>query len=106
MQMMTLMSICIKMVCVRCSWWFSIRISVLVHLLCRAETLRQEDGEIPWGAENHDEGNVHLTVLRLGSELGWRHGLVMPALSFICPLESHAWPTHYSCLERQRPPST
>ena len=50
MQMMTLMSLCIKTACVRSGQWFSVRISVLEHLLCRAETLRQEDGDIPWEA--------------------------------------------------------
>lgn len=113
MQMMTLMSISLRWH-VRSGQWFSIRIPVLEHLLCRAETLRQEDVDIPWGAGTQDEGNVHQTVLcmqggcgqlrsptgccsELGSELDWRHGLVVPALSFICPLKSNAWPTHYSC---------
>lgn len=57
------MSICIKMACVRSDRWFSIRISVIEHLLCRAEALKQEDGNIPWGAGTHDEGNIHQTVV-------------------------------------------
>lgn len=77
MQMMTLMSIYIKMACVRSGRRFSVRMSVLEHLLRRAETLRQEDGDIPWGVGTHDEGNVHQTVLcvqegcgQLGSPTG------------------------------------
>lgn len=63
MQMMILKSICIKMACVRSSWWFCVRISVLEHLLCRVEALGQEDGDIPWGVGTHDGDNVHQTVL-------------------------------------------
>lgn len=50
---------------------------VLVHLLCRAEALRQEDRDIPRGAGTQDEGNVHQPVLciqevygQLGSPTG------------------------------------
>jgi len=65
-----IMSICIKLACVRSGWWFSIRISVLEHLLCRAETSRQEDGDIPRGVGTHNEGNVHQTVLCIQEDCG------------------------------------
>lgn len=45
MQMMTLMSIWIKMACVRSGWWFCVRISVLEHLLHRGRGL----GARGWG---------------------------------------------------------
>lgn len=50
---------------------------MLEHLLCRVDTLRQDDGDIPWGVGIHDEDNVHQTVLciqggsgQLGSPAG------------------------------------
>lgn len=73
---MTLMIICIKMACFRSSQWFSIRISVLEHLLHRAQNLRLEDGDSPYGVGTQNEGNVHQAVicvqeLRAAGEPPW-----------------------------------
>lgn len=47
--------ICIKMVTVKPGLWFSMRLSVLEHLLCRAEPLGQVAGDISWGVGTPEE---------------------------------------------------
>lgn len=71
--MMTSMSICIKVACFRSSLWFSM-ISVLAHLLHRAQHLRLQDGDIPYGMGTHNEANVHQAVSRNWGKQGGSTG--------------------------------